>query len=114
MQAFVSGCYYQGEEGVNKDLALAFKFCRMAAEGGNTSSQMHLAEHYRAGEGVGRDERMASAWVLTAAKGGGHVEAQYQTTVRYQHGLGYDAPNVKAAIQWFQAAVAQGHAGAQL
>jgi TPR repeat protein len=117
-QAFVSGCYYHGDEGVTRDLALAFKFCRMAAYGGDITSQMSLAEHHSEGEGVERDERKASAWLLRVSKEGAHgsssAEAQCQTAVRYQQGLGYDAPNMKESIKWYQAAVAQGHAGAQL
>jgi TPR repeat protein len=37
---------------------------------------------------------------------------QYQTAQRYKNGVGYDAP--KEAVKWFQAAVAQGHADAEL
>ena len=33
-QGFVGCCYYHGEEGVTRDLALAFKYFRMAAERG--------------------------------------------------------------------------------
>jgi TPR repeat protein len=113
-QAFVSSCYYHGEEGVTRDLALAFKYFRMAAEGRHTVSQTNLASLYSTGEGVERDQRMASAWYLRAAKEGGHAEAQYQTAVRYEHGDGYDAPNIKEAIKWYQAAVGQGHADAQI
>jgi TPR repeat protein len=97
-----------------RGLALAVRFFRMAAEGGDTLSQVSLARLYRSGEGVERDERMASAWLLRAAREGGDAVAQYRTATRYKQGLGYDAPNIKAAIQWFQAAVAQGHAGAQV
>jgi TPR repeat protein len=53
-QVFVSGCYYRGKEGVTRDLALSFMFCRMAAEGGHTLCQMDLALRYSAGEGVER------------------------------------------------------------
>jgi TPR repeat protein len=113
-QVFVGSCYYQGNEGVTKDLALAFKFFRMAAEGGDTLSQLYLAEQYHFGEGVERDERMASASVLRAAKEGGDADAQFCTAFRYKQGLGYDAPNMKEAIKWYQAAVAQGNGDAQL
>jgi TPR repeat protein len=111
-QASVGSCYYQGDEGVTKDLALAFKFFHMAAEGGRVTSQSMLASLYSRGEGVDRDERMASAWSLRAAKGGAAV-AQFRTALRYQFGIGYDAPNIKEAVKWYQAAVAQGHADAQ-
>jgi hypothetical protein len=113
-QAFVGTYYYLGEEGVTRDLALAFRFCRVAAEGGDFASQMIIGNLYSEGEGVERDERMASAWLLRAAKEGGHAEAQFQTATRYKLGHGYDAPNMKEAIKWYQAAVAQGHADAQI
>jgi TPR repeat protein len=110
-QAFVFFCYYAGKEGVTKDVKLAFKFCRMAAEGGDTESQFDLAGFYALGEGVERDKR--KAWFLRAAKEGGHSEAQYRTAQRYRTGNGHDAPNLKEAAKWYQAAVAQGHAGAE-
>jgi TPR repeat protein len=113
-QGYVAYRYYQGDEGVNKDLALAFKYFRMAAEGGHAVSQVNLANLYVKGEGVEPDERMASAWYLRAAKEGGQVEAQYGTAVRFERGVGCDAPNIKEAIKWYQAAVVQGHAAAQL
>jgi TPR repeat protein len=45
-QAFVETCYSFCQEGVTKDARLAFKFCRMAAEGGDTISQYNLAVCY--------------------------------------------------------------------
>lgn len=52
-QAFVSDAYYLGQEGVTKDIALAFKFCRMAAEAGHTGCQRNLGIFYGKGEEVG-------------------------------------------------------------
>ena len=78
-QAFVADAYHFGAgEGVTtKDLELAFKFCRMAAEGGDSDCQYDLATvYYDAGCGVERDEMKATAWGLRAAKEGGHVDAQ--------------------------------------
>ena len=57
---------------------------------------------------------MASAWFLRAAKEGGDSDAQFRTALRYERGLGYDAPNIKEAVELYQAAAAQGHADAQL
>jgi TPR repeat protein len=113
-QAFVGRAYYLGEEGVTRALTLAFKFCRMAAEGGHTISQVKLGGRYARGDGVERDERKATAWYLKAAKEGGDSEAQYLTAGRYMLGVGHDAPNIKEAVKWYQAAAAQGHCGAQL
>jgi TPR repeat protein len=112
-QAFVFSCHYFGNEGVTKNLALAFKFCRMAAEGGETKSQDQLGGLYTRGEGVERDERKATTWNMRAAEGG-DSDAQFYTAQRYRSGTGHDAPNMKEAVKWFQAAVAQGHAGAEL
>jgi TPR repeat protein len=113
-QAFVFDCYYFGRESVTKDLTLAFKFCRTAADVGHTVSQVNLAGRYFRGEGVERDERKATAWYLRAATEGGDADAQYYTAVHYKNGTGHDAPNLKEAIRWYQAAVAQGHPDAQL
>jgi TPR repeat protein len=112
-QAFVFSCHYFGDEGVNKNLTLAFKFCRMAAEGGDTACQFSLGTFYMQDEEVERDERKASAWYLRAAKECGDPDAQFNTAQRYRSGIGHDAPDMKEAIKWYQAAVAQGHCGAR-
>jgi TPR repeat protein len=112
-QAFVYSCHYFGDEGVTRDLTLAFKFCRMAAEGGHIGCQYDLGRFYSEGDGVERDEVKASAWYLRAAKEGGDADAQFYTVARYKEGNGHDAPNMKEAVKWYQAAVAQGHAGAE-
>jgi TPR repeat protein len=51
-QAFVFSCHYFGNEGVTRDLGLAVKFCRMAAEGGHTACQGHIGGLYFRGDGV--------------------------------------------------------------
>jgi TPR repeat protein len=112
-QDFVQECYYFGDEGVIKDIALAFKFCRMAAEAGHTMCQIRLGILYSSSEeGVECDERKASAWFLRAAEAGGDAEAQYFTAQRYRSGVGHDAPNLKEAVRWYQAAATQGHCSA--
>jgi TPR repeat protein len=75
-QAFVHSCLYSfGKEGVTRDLTLAFKFGRMAAEGGDTECQYNLGALYDTGQGVERDDRKATAWFPRAAKEGGDSEA---------------------------------------
>ena len=113
-QAFVSDAYLFGEEGATKDLKLALKFCRMAAEAGHTDCQRNLAVFYDIGESVECDQRMAAAWCLRAASEGGHADAQFFTAQRYKSGNGHDAPNMKEAVKWYQAAAVQGHAQAEL
>ena len=71
-----------------------------------------LADFTLGAMGLNCDERKATAWFLRAAKEGGDSEAQYVTALRYKLGIGYDAPNIKEAIKWFQAAVGQNHCGA--
>jgi TPR repeat protein len=57
----------------------------------------------------------ASVWHLRAAKEGERdADAQFYTVQRYRSGTGHDAPNIKEAVKWYQAAVAQGHCGAAL
>jgi TPR repeat protein len=113
-QSFIFKCYAFGEEGVTKDEAAGFKYCRMAAEGGHTPSQICMASAYVHGRcGVERDERKATAWFLRAAKDGGDPAAQYHTALRFGEGKGHDAPNATEAFRWFQAAANQGHIFAQ-
>ena len=59
-------CYAQGE-GVEKDLARAFSWCRKAAEQGHTEAQLTLARCYADGDGVVKDEAEAYAWFTLAA-----------------------------------------------
>jgi TPR repeat protein len=113
-QVFVQTCYYDGGEGVNRDLTLSFNFCRMAAEGGHATSQLNVGTRYSRGIGVERDERKASTWYLRAAKEGGNSEAQFYTALRYRLGTGHDAPNMEESVKWYQAAVAQDHPDAEL
>jgi TPR repeat protein len=112
-QASVGNFYYSGKEGVTRDLVLAFKFCRMAAEGGHTGCQNYIGILYARGEGVERDQRKATAWLLRAAEGG-NSDAQYHTAERYKQSIGHDAPDMKETVKWFQAAVAQGNGDLQL
>ena len=112
-QGFVFSCHSFGQEGVAIDFKLAFKFCRMAAEGGHTTCQVSLGGLYCKGKGVEPDQRKAAAWYLRAAKEGGDANAQYFSAQRYRTGNGHDAPKVEEASKWYQAAVAQGHAATE-
>jgi hypothetical protein len=99
-QVFVRDCYYHGDEkeGVTVDLALAFKFCRMAADGGDPISQLDLGGFYDRGDGVERDDMKATAWYLRAAEGG-NSEAQFYTAQRHENGNRHDAPDMKQAVK---------------
>jgi TPR repeat protein len=94
------------------DPKLAFKFCRMAAEGGHAACQRDLGTLYSRVEGVERDDRKAAAWYLRAAEGG-DSEGQFVTGQRYKFGDGHDAPNIKEAAKWYKKAAFQGHCAAQ-
>lgn len=43
---------------------------RLGAEGGDALAQAQLAERFRRGDGVPRDDRMAFRWALAAAEQG--------------------------------------------
>jgi TPR repeat protein len=57
-------------QGCDPDPAKAVEFFRMAAEQGMPEAQMALAEIYRTGRGVPRDEAAARRWYEQAARRG--------------------------------------------
>ncbi len=56
------------------DAAEAERCFRLAAEGGNSEGQFHLAEHLQEGRGGTKDESSAMEW-FSKAVAGGHVQA---------------------------------------
>lgn len=64
-----------------------------------------MAASYANGEGVPKDEVLASAWYLKAAEQG-HAEAQYYTGVRNSQGVGVPV-NLVEAYKWMSLAVAK-------
>jgi TPR repeat protein len=67
--------YFNGGEGVTRDLDEAVKWYRLAAEQGHVYAQSSLALMYSKGEGVTRDLAEATKWFRLAAEQG-HAFAQ--------------------------------------
>jgi len=79
-------------------------------EQGNIQCQCALADAYRDGRGVTKDEGAAVSWYTKAAEQG-NANAQYRLGKMYRYGNGVPR-NIDTAIQYFSAAAAQGHSEA--
>jgi|GEM_PF-5905191 len=95
------------------DMERARGLLEAAASSGHGPALFRIGEDYRAsGKIYPLDEPMAFAKGLDAAQVG-HVEAMYQTGIRFQYGL-LSAPKDPAqAREWLERAKAAGHADAQ-
>ncbi|KAI9183766.1 uncharacterized protein BJ171DRAFT_553759 [Polychytrium aggregatum] len=67
-----------------------------AANTGCVSSMAKLAYHYAKGDGVEKNDVIASKWFIHASKHG-HLPSQYALGVRYQNGIGLPIDHVRAA-----------------
>jgi TPR repeat protein len=85
----------------------AAEWYRKAAEQGNLSGEIHLADLYRDGEGVPRDMNQAAAWYRKAADQG-DAAAQGTMGVLYSMGQGVPRDNVEAYFWFALAAGAEG------
>jgi TPR repeat protein len=94
---------------VTYDMAQAIKWYRIAADGGDTESQVNLGLLYRKGKGVNRDDTEAYR-LFTAAKG--NMVAQFNLGDMTDDGLGTKLDSGQAA-EWYQQAARQGYAPAQ-
>lgn len=97
--------YDQGK-GTFKNLKLAFKYYRQAAELGDSNAQCNLAVLYREGHGVKRDDTKAVYWCRKAAKNGDD-KAQYNLGLTYLDGDGVQQDQ-RLARYWFEKAARQG------
>lgn len=69
--AAILGALHERGLGGPKDEAASIRYVTLAAERGDEQSMMHLAEHYRAGNGgVAKDETQAIKWLDRAAAKG--------------------------------------------
>ncbi len=102
---------YHGNDGFEKDLALAFSYFKKAAEIGHPQAQSNLAFCYKNGEGTAKDIAKAIYWYTQAANQG-HVISQYNLGVFYKNGDGVPK-DYKKAVEWYQKAAEQGNVYAQ-
>jgi TPR repeat protein len=80
---------------------------QMRADEGDSDAQYQLANMYRNGKGVERDDVVAAGLYLQAAESG-NVQAQYNLGVITALGKGLPKDNVRAYM-WLLLAAAEGH-----
>ena len=103
-------CFESGDN-VEKDVAQAATWYRLAADQGNALAQNNLAELHCKGEGVDQDHEQAFFWWHKAANQG-HAASQNNLADMYASGVGVKKDYDQAFFWWHKAAD-QGHAMAQ-
>ena len=106
--AIHSLCYSQlYGEGLPKNPRQAFHWCKMGAELGISSSQTLLAEMYRFGIYVKKDDAIARQWYEAAAQQG-HIHAQFMLgRLIFQYAKSTE--EAQEACKWFLAASNAGY-----
>ena len=71
----LASCYelavkLQNEDGLTKNLGEAYKYMKVAAEGGYSKAYRPLAEMYHKGAGVAKNRDIAAKWYQKAADNG--------------------------------------------
>ena len=95
------------EECVSINLMESVKWCRKAAEQGDASAQILLADSYLSGQGVNQDFSESVKWYRKAAEHG-LARAQYSLGRAYENGEGV-TKNVNESMKWYRKAAEQGH-----
>ena len=103
-QLLLGICYHRGA-GVERDLATAIKWYRLAAEQKNPGAAFTLAVLLENETGLAHDYAEAAKWYRVAAETG-HALAQYRLGLFYRDGTGVDIDLAQAA-EWLRRAVAQ-------
>jgi len=88
-----------------------FESYQADAERGDAQAQLALAQMYKNGQGVPKNDELAFELFLKAAKQG-DAQAQYEVAHMYKNGLG-TSKNLEVTFEWFQKAAVQDHAMAQ-
>ncbi len=110
-QAELAHLLYFGDKTI-KDYASSFKYARMAADRGDSSSQFLMGNFYMFGHGVvDTNAKEAFKWYMKAAEQG-HVDAQYNVGHMYEIGDADKLSFIEAA-NWFKKAATAGHVQAQ-
>lgn len=105
-QGLLGLMYLNGEEGAEKDPALAERWLRAAAERGVASAQFNLALMYLSGDGVPRNSAAAAHWCRLAAEQG-IPEAQDRYAILCYEGDGVTRDAVES-LTWFKVAILSG------
>jgi TPR repeat protein len=103
-QRRVGEMYYYGQ-GVTKDLGVAIKWLRAAANTGDRIAQYDLGYFYEHGDGVPADRDTAIQWYLKSS-------AQNYAEAEYRLGLLYESTDKAMAATFYEKAYNQGHPAA--
>ena len=103
--------YRYGTDGKSVDYAKAMKYCRIAAERGNTDALNDIGIMYERGQGVTKDDVEATKWYRKAAELG-DAWGQNNLGVMYRDGLGVEKDYAEA-VKWYRKAAEQGRASGQ-
>jgi uncharacterized protein len=95
--------YHKGL-GIQRDLEMAAKWYKQAAEQGNATAQNNLGVLYRRGSGVRKDPREAFSWIWMAAMQG-HSRAELNLADLYRLGEGVQVDPLLAYV-WLDFAIA--------
>lgn len=98
-------------DGVPKDVLLAARYIRTAADLGNADAQNMLGTMYKSGEGVAKDNHKSAKWFRQAANTG-HAEAQCNLGIMYASGHGVPQDYLES-VRWFRLSANQGSTNAQ-
>jgi TPR repeat protein len=109
-QSHLGFLYVSGEEGVEKDVAEAVKWFRLAAGQGHARAQLNLALIHAMGDGVPKDGGEAAKWFRLAGLQG-LAEAQGRLGLLYYAGDGVPRDPVEA-LAWLTLAADAGDATA--
>jgi hypothetical protein len=101
-QHLVGICYHRGA-GVERNLATAAKWYRLAAEKKHVPAASSLGSLLESGKGVPMDLADAAKYYRIAAEGG-HALSQYRLGLFYRDGTGVEA-NLAEAAKWLKAAL---------
>jgi hypothetical protein len=77
------GVFYHNGYGVEKNLAEAIKWWRMAAEQGHSEAQFRLGAAYSSGEGIVEDHVEAAKWMQRIARQG-DARAQHYLAIVFR------------------------------
>lgn len=102
--AAMSCLVYQDPAYEGAKLAIARAYCEQAAVAGDARSMVQLAAFVRDGKGGATADRARAFRLVSAAAEKGDAEGQFQTGVALRDGVGV-APDLAAAIGWFERAI---------
>jgi TPR repeat protein len=111
-QIALSGLYYAGRNGVEKDDKQAVFWWRRAAEQGDATAQNALGAAYGTGTGVTQDYKEAFKWWRMAAEQG-DARGEYFVGVAYYAGLGVER-NEEEGIKWLEKAATENSSARKL